>query len=1607
MANDTPLGLLPQATIPFQGRSLRIDRLVGSGATSEVYQGVLPDEPDQPTVAVKAMKPLEFAGARAFFLGEALTLAQLPNRERETNNDRGLPDDFHVAPAYFGSDKYRDDGGGEVDFLVMAWIGGRQLPDLLAESPDGRLPEAQALTTGFHLYRTLDLLHTTLRKSYIDLKFENLWWDGPPDGGQLRMTDFGTLEDIQEGNDRGVRRDLLVAATYLCKLLTGYMPHHTAGELREAAVPLIQRADISWGARQLLSRLLHPNADERPRTAADVLTPDKSPAAGGPDLTGLIGLTDLVDYWRRSPQSLITVKDRAWERGRAAEGNERLKWLGRARAALDIWADRGSADDAARIAQEAAQLDELLQQSGLLDRGRALFNAGTYSQAESLFTQGRGQSYEPARIALFRRWAYLAQIGLDPKAVLSAEHRQDLIRVVDQLGRREWDAAARQLAELRPALGQAAAFQRLEADLALYHALDRAAQDTGDYDAAVSAYDDALAALDRLPQKERDDIVRDETGKLLPERDRLAALAAERAGRSAGAKLMAEAAAHLDAAHLDAAELDEDRATRAFVAARRALIVEPFDLDARRRELAGLIDRALSGGKYDLAAALAAAGLEGRGDAPQLRDRARLAGALRDAESAFDRGDTAGFVARVDTIARLPGGPKRLAALLGRTGEQAKEDNDAGLLRALAGLPLLTADRADLTDRADAIDRNWRDDSDRRAAAQRDRLRPVVDNLLSEAERCLYLADPAGGAGRPDFSGWGLETYLAYLNNRRAALQQAADHAQQAQTRAREIDHRVNEAEALLKRVQWARGKLQADDAAAQTAQTRDSQQAINTRQQLAEMAAALVAPIGSAGAPSDAAAQADNARNLLLGGRWYLTAVDPADAEVALWAEQAAARLDYLGPDGWAELQQAAGERLSAFQAAFARAEAAFEAGQTVDAENGQPLTAPLALYGGAPRYAAFVEKWGRGVEWQRVGDSFQSRPADRYQPDTLAVLRGWLPLALPPAFWERSPAAGWLAATTAAAAAAAARSMAVVRQPYAQPTGPHYDSHGQFAAARPAAAGPAAYLDTLKWWFDAAATERVADPGRRDAGAPATDRPAWSAPAFLSAAAAAALAGDAAALGHAITAGPPPDVGRALAELTPEAWRQAVEAQRRPEFVPPAPRPRWLPYALTGAALAVLLLLGGLGYVFRDRLGLAGLLDGTPTADAAALAANATATAAAALAALPPTLTPPPTAPPTPLVTPTLTPTLTLTPTATPTATATPPPPEASGFFVSDPAQLPLAAPVSGATLWLMPPDADSAQPRPEAGLWQTATDPILGDISYIEDFSSPVSLGWIHDQPLAEGLYQLYVIDTTVQSLGAQTFEVMLDDQPVEPTRGVRDVIFDCYEACGQREPTWLPIGAYTVASGQRLSVRAVADPARGGSFAAPWLLVARLGDRERALLEALPAPDQGRPLVVLLDDDRLQVYNSGEDGAFGFTDSRWPAQQEAADPPVWNGRHRPATLDPTQDYGLRAEWLPLGRLRAGEYQLYAYVPAGGNALVNYAVVVNGEPVEDIITSTEQRHFAGGWVDLGTWTVPEEAGVSVWATALKTEIVARYAGEASWVIGADAVALFRVGE
>lgn len=169
----------------------RIDDLIGEGGFALVYRGVHLHL--ETPVAVKCLKvPAHFTGpARQLFFDkfreEGKHLAKLS----------GHPSilrvfDFGVASS----------AAGPAAYLVLEWLSGKNMEDLLAERIARKDPPLTALQALAVLRPAVDAIAYAhgLGIAHRDLKPANLYWVATPRGKVLKVLDFGIAKVMQEGD---------------------------------------------------------------------------------------------------------------------------------------------------------------------------------------------------------------------------------------------------------------------------------------------------------------------------------------------------------------------------------------------------------------------------------------------------------------------------------------------------------------------------------------------------------------------------------------------------------------------------------------------------------------------------------------------------------------------------------------------------------------------------------------------------------------------------------------------------------------------------------------------------------------------------------------------------------------------------------------------------------------------------------------------------------------------------------------------------------------------------------------------------------------------------------------------------------------------------------------------------------------------------------------------------------------------------------------------------------------------------------------------------------------------------------------------------------------
>jgi len=276
--------------------------------------------------------------------------------------------------------------------------------------------------------------------------------------------------------------------------------------------------------------------------------------------------------------------------------------------------------------------------------------------------------------------------------------------------------------------------------------------------------------------------------------------------------------------------------------------------------------------------------------------------------------------------------------------------------------------------------------------------------------------------------------------------------------------------------------------------------------------------------------------------------------------------------------------------------------------------------------------------------------------------------------------------------------------------------------------------------------------------------------------------------------------------------------------------------------------------------------------------------------------------------------------------------------------------------------------------------------------------VNMTWEMDAALPAGYYQIFVVDTPTFSGGGQTFNVLIDGQAHEPFFGVNNVIFNTAQFGGQESADWLSIGVYRLSHGQMLSVQAAIGPHTPEQpFTASSLLIVKIPDDRMFMLLERGLPRE-RKLVSLLDDDRTAIYALDANGN-PFDPYRWENPWGVVtDEQAW--RKSFMTLNQPRNQTVVVDWSPAGRLPAGRYELYVWVPEQyATVLAEYSLLADGEVVEHAAPAQlNQIDWNAEWVSLGIWDMPAEAAVGI-----RMSILAENLGE----IGVDAVALVHIEE
>ena len=293
-------------------------------------------------------------------------------------------------------------------------------------------------------------------------------------------------------------------------------------------------------------------------------------------------------------------------------------------------------------------------------------------------------------------------------------------------------------------------------------------------------------------------------------------------------------------------------------------------------------------------------------------------------------------------------------------------------------------------------------------------------------------------------------------------------------------------------------------------------------------------------------------------------------------------------------------------------------------------------------------------------------------------------------------------------------------------------------------------------------------------------------------------------------------------------------------------------------------------------------------------------------------------PTNTPTPVTpTPTIPATMTVTPLATntPTPSPTPTPGPISTYWIANGNELDPAVPNAPEGL-VMLSAKNSAEVYPELdSIYWTSSSQIVQDLGrvnslYDSEWFATVNNGSIRyymDQPLREGLYELYVMDTFYSSGGSLDFLVQVGSQTLTPLSGTQSVTFmtSQYDP-RQNYDTWRSLGIYYITQSREVLTVSTSWGFRDeySYVAADRIMIVPRKITDLGLLNSLPA--NGTKYIM---DDTQASINAGNSNFKETSSTAWDDSYQL----IINPKQKC-----TVEYNSLEPW-PIGH-----YSIYLYIP-----------------------------------------------------------------------------------
>lgn len=337
-------------------------------------------------------------------------------------------------------------------------------------------------------------------------------------------------------------------------------------------------------------------------------------------------------------------------------------------------------------------------------------------------------------------------------------------------------------------------------------------------------------------------------------------------------------------------------------------------------------------------------------------------------------------------------------------------------------------------------------------------------------------------------------------------------------------------------------------------------------------------------------------------------------------------------------------------------------------------------------------------------------------------------------------------------------------------------------------------------------------------------------------------------------------------------------------------------------------------------------------------------------------------PTNTPTPITpSPTIPATMTVTPLATntPTPSPTPTPGPISTFWVANGNDLDPVVPNAPEGLVILSAK-NSAEVVPDLdSIYWTSSSQIVQDLGrlnslYDSEWFATVNSGSIRyymDQPLREGLYEIYVMDTYYSSGGSLDFLVQVGNQTLSPLAGIQNVTFMTSQFDPrQNYDTWRSLGIYYVTASHDVLTVSTSWGFRDeySYVAADRIMIVPRKITDLGLLNSLPS--NGTRYIM---DDTQASISAGNTNFKETASTSWDDSYQL----LINPKNKC-----TVEYSSLEPW-PIG-----QYSIYLYIPESKGGLDADIKVYTDNTILYTVYGEETVHMhipmEGSWVLVGQY-------------------------------------------